>query len=234
MMVALAYLLLATVFFSATFWVQSAPTISCTNQILEVIPTGMGFTNCADLGTLESYLQWTYDNTTSKLRVAFTSTMNLDRWVAWGINPVRSGMIGAEVFGSFRAENGTVVVNRYELSNYVAAKEVQTLSTYSDSNLLADLNESLATIFGTVLLPEGTMKINITWQMGTLAGFMLHQHETKPDNINSKYELDLSDFKTPFFTGSPPPSDGSSGDEAHRHISIISLVVFVISSQNFL
>ncbi|KAL6511090.1 hypothetical protein OROGR_022214 [Orobanche gracilis] len=198
-MAASSFLLIAAV----SLLISPALSITCDSQILS--PRNTTFANCTALQALDAVLHWTYSPTPKPtLSVAFTAApASSSGWVAWGLNPTATGMLGTQALVAFKQPNGSLVVKEYNISSY---------GGISESKISYDvLNKSAVhysggniTIYATLELPEAQATVNQVWQVGAkLTGGVPAVHAMGKDNKDSKGELKLVSGATESPAGSP-------------------------------
>ncbi|XP_058096237.1 cytochrome b561 and DOMON domain-containing protein At3g25290-like [Magnolia sinica] len=174
----------------------SVPTHSatCTSQKFS---NNKVYSLCTDLPHLNSYLHWTYDSSNSSLSIAFTAPpAKSNGWIAWGINPTATGMIGSQVLLAYRLSHGSTDVQTYNISSFgpivpgkIAFEVPEKQAVYSNH---------VMTIFATVVLPKGTKTtVNHVWQVGpAMDGSSPIHHAMAQANLHAKGKLDFMKGKT--------------------------------------
>lgn len=168
---------------------QFSYSMSCTSQ---KFTKNKLYEHCNDLPHLNSYIHWSYNSKDSSLNLAFVATPTKpDGWIAWGINPIGTGMIGTQSLIAFKNLNDTIVVKTFKLNSYKSI--VPGELTYRVTNMEAMYSNGMMVIFSSVELPKGMRELNQIWQVGSsvLNGTFPGIHDFQPENLNSKGKLDL-------------------------------------------
>ncbi|XP_059430493.1 cytochrome b561 and DOMON domain-containing protein At3g25290 [Corylus avellana] len=194
--------------------------LNCTSQKFtnkEVYP------NCTDLPHLTANLHWSFNVSNSSLSVAFVAPpAKPGGWVAWAINPTKTGMAGAQALVAFKS-NGTVTIQTFDIKSYNFSQSGLKLS-YEVWDLSAEESGGTIKIFGKWKLPAKTEKVNQVWQVGPglspLGYPMVHAFEA--ENLAAKAVLQLvgqaaaispasePNASAPGPNGSAPGSNGSA------------------------
>ncbi|XP_055834967.1 cytochrome b561 and DOMON domain-containing protein At4g12980-like [Solanum dulcamara] len=151
------------------------------------------FADCTDLPSLKSSLHWTYNPTNSTLSIAFTAPLpSSNGWISWGINPTHPGMIGTESLIAFKAPNGSMIVNTYNLTSYKSITQSDKLS-FKVLDSKAEYSNGVMQILATLALPSNMTTVNQVWQIGPMVkdGTPV-AHMFDPDNLKSKGTLNLA------------------------------------------
>ena len=177
-----AFSVLASLFLSSSAQTCSNYSFS-SNQV---------FSACNDLPYLNSFLHWTYNQSSGTLQMAFRQTgVSSSTWVAWAINPTGSGMVGAQCLVAYPQSGGTPKVYTAPISSYSTNLEEGNL-TYAVSDLTATYQNNEMIIFGTWALPTNVTTINQVWQAGSLSGTTIQAHSTSNSaNLNSMGTVNL-------------------------------------------
>ncbi|EYU40647.1 hypothetical protein ABFS82_14G056800 [Erythranthe guttata] len=174
------------------------------------------FSSCMDLPTLNAFLHWTYINSSANatLSIAFIATpASPNGWIAWALNPIGTGMVGAQALLAFRdsTEGGSssAVVKTYSISSRSSITESPI--SYEVLSKRAEFSGGTVTIFATLVLPPGTgAKLNQVWQVGaSVRNGAPVAHAMSPENLSSKGTLLLE--STAAKNGHAPPPEGTSG-----------------------
>ncbi|XP_031475461.1 cytochrome b561 and DOMON domain-containing protein At3g25290-like [Nymphaea colorata] len=174
------------------FLLFSKATPGSSQQCLsQTFPKGRSFDHCEDLPQLGAFLHWSFRSASSSLDLAFVAPPATPfGWVAWAINPVGQGMIGAQALLAFRGADGGMTVETYNLTSY-SSVEPSPISM-EVSGLEADVSGGMMRIFATVGIPRGKTSVNHVWQAGgSMVGSKPAVHGTDFPNLNSKGRLDL-------------------------------------------
>ncbi|KAM3327348.1 cytochrome and DOMON domain-containing protein [Capsicum chacoense] len=163
---------------------------SCTSQ---KFTNNKLYEHCNDLPHLNCYIHWTYNSRNSLLNLAFVAApSNPNGWIAWGINPTGTGMIGTQAMIAFKNLNDTIVVKTFKLNSYKSIVPGE-LIMYRVANMEAMYSNKMMVIFASVELPKDVKELNQVWQVGSsvLNGTFPGIHDFQPENLNSKGKLDL-------------------------------------------
>ncbi|XP_006659313.1 cytochrome b561 and DOMON domain-containing protein At5g47530-like [Oryza brachyantha] len=156
--------------------------------------------SCATLPRLGATLHYNYTAATNTVAVAFRAPQagGGKGWVAWGLNPSGSGMVGTQAVVAFRHSNGSLVAYPTVLGSYApsmapaAAKDLPLpVSAVSAEESAKDKE---VVVYATVALPAGKgSKFNHVWQQGSsVAGDVPAAHPTSGDNVLSVGSIDFS------------------------------------------
>nr|DAD23593.1 TPA_asm: hypothetical protein HUJ06_025056 [Nelumbo nucifera] len=149
------------------------------------------FSSCNDLPVLDSFIHWTYDESSQTLQIAYRHTkVSSSSWVAWAINPSSTGMIGSQALVAYQLSNGTAFAYTSPVTSYSTSLAPGSLS-FTVSNLSATYVNEEMTIFATLQLPNNSTTLNQLWQVGPLEGDTPSTHLTSGDNVKSKGTLNL-------------------------------------------
>ncbi|XP_019178466.1 PREDICTED: auxin-induced in root cultures protein 12-like [Ipomoea nil] len=193
--------------------ISPAVSLQCTSQTFS---TKAHYANCSDLPTLKAFLHWTYNQTKSTLSVAFVAPpAAADGWIAWGINPTATGMIGTQAFIAFKDPQGKVAVKTYNLTSYGGITPQKLSLKVLDSRAEAAA-DGVMRIFATVELPEKMATVNHVWQVGaSVKDGVPQKHQMSQENLDAKSTLDLtaagntiSKAPSPAPTAAAPGGDG--------------------------
>lgn len=171
------------------------------------------FANCTDLPTLKASLHWHYDPAAKPnptLSVAFTAPpAKPDGWVAWGLNPTATGMVGTQAFVAFKQANGSAVVKTYNISSYGPISESKL--SYDVLSKSTEASKGTITIFATLALPAGSSDLNQVWQVGSaVVNGVPAKHEFAPENLSSKTTLQLVSSAENGKAPAPSPASASA------------------------
>ncbi|BFG27350.1 hypothetical protein CerSpe_136240 [Prunus speciosa] len=160
------------------------------------------FTSCSDLPSLNSFLHWTFEQSTGKLQMAYRHTgITASKWVAWAINPnpnsASSAMLGAQSLVAFQQSSGTTKVYKSPIGSSYSTSLAEGNLTYGVSDLSAEyLNNDEMIIFATWDLPTNSTTILQVWQEGPVSSDSPSAHPTVAPYINAKGTLDLLSGQT--------------------------------------
>lgn len=180
----------ALFFLVLLFQIQPSISATCNSQ---KFTKNRIFKQCNDLPQLKSSVHWTYDSEESVLSLAFVAApAKPDGWIAWGINPNATGMIGTQALIAFKKpDDDSLIVKTFRLNSYKSIEQVEIL--YKVSRLEAEYHGGLMMIFATINLPKGISTLNQVWQVGSsvMNGTFPAIHAFQPENLSSKSKLDL-------------------------------------------
>ncbi|KAI4307978.1 hypothetical protein L6164_031100 [Bauhinia variegata] len=167
--------------------------------------------NCKKLRTLGAELGWSYhrDPNFTQLNIFFGARVkpphaDTSRWLAWGVNPgKRPEMIGTNAIIGIVHENGSMIVNSYEISNETKIDcrllPSETLGGIRVINkeIKYDDKSKFYTIFASLDLPSdqyNIAKLNHVWQVGYNVENNVEpkKHPITLQNFNSKETVDLT------------------------------------------
>ncbi|EOA14910.1 hypothetical protein CARUB_v10028240mg [Capsella rubella] len=154
---------------------------------------GKHFRSCIDLPVLDSFLHFSYVRETGVLEVAYRHTnIESSSWIAWGINPTRKGMLGAQTLMAYRnSTSGVMRAYTSSIKDYSPKLQEGPLS-FRVTQLSAEYLNGEMTIFATIVLPSNTTVVNHLWQDGPLKeGDRLGMHAMSGDHLKSMATLDL-------------------------------------------
>uniref|UniRef100_A0A0D9X6S8 DOMON domain-containing protein n=1 Tax=Leersia perrieri TaxID=77586 RepID=A0A0D9X6S8_9ORYZ len=154
--------------------------------------------SCAALPRLGATLHYNYTAATNTVAVAFRAPQTGKGWVAWGINPTGSGMVGTQAVVAFHGSKGSLVAYPTVLDSYApsmataAAKDLALPITDVSAEENAKAKEVV--VYATVALPAGKgSKFNHVWQQGgSVSGDVPAAHPTSGDNVLSVGTIDFS------------------------------------------
>ncbi|KAJ8442933.1 hypothetical protein Cgig2_022299 [Carnegiea gigantea] len=109
--------------FASVFFISSAQ--SCKNYTFS---NDTNFESCKDLPVLEAHLHWNYDQSQKTIHVAYRAKQNPKGWIAWGINPTDSSMIGTQALVAFQDAKGKMKAYSTQITSYVPLMEPGPLS----------------------------------------------------------------------------------------------------------
>ncbi|KAG1342219.1 Cytochrome b561 and DOMON domain-containing protein [Cocos nucifera] len=148
------------------------------------------YARCSSLGRLSATLHWTYHPSNGTADIAYRATQDSSNFVAWGINPNGTGMIGTNAFFAFHDSGGAVKVITYILPSYTPSVSNSSLS-FNVYSREAEYSNGAYTIYATVALPSNKTTLNTAWQAGQVSGGVPVGHATSGDNILSKGSTNL-------------------------------------------
>jgi hypothetical protein len=111
-------------------------------------------------------LHYTHNRENSTLSVVYVATLATPKgWVAWGINPTRSGMISSKVKETFENDDVMEIITLNIQDYNIIVPSKLAIDTW---DLKAEENVGLMKIYASVKLPENSQGVNMTWQVGHL------------------------------------------------------------------
>ncbi|GLU20573.1 hypothetical protein SLE2022_367640 [Rubroshorea leprosula] len=155
------------------------------------------FSSCNDLSVLNSFIYYNYNSSTRNLQIAFRQTgVSSSSWVAWGINPSSTDMLGCQALVAYQQTNGTVRAYTSPITSYTTQLQEGSLS-FNVSGLSATYSNNEMIIFATIGLSgsSGTT-LNQVWQQGPLSGNNPQGHSTTGANVQSMGTLNLVSGET--------------------------------------
>ncbi|KAF7840540.1 cytochrome b561 and DOMON domain-containing protein [Senna tora] len=183
----IAFSVLATLFFTS-----SAQT--CLSQ---TFTNNQKYSTCRDLSHLNSYLHWTYNESTARLDIAYRhgGVTSADKWVAWALNPtgsLGSAMVGAQSLVAVPQSNGSYTAYTSPITSYGTQLQEGDLS-FAVSGLSVTYENSEVTLFASLTLTGVSTSVIHTWQDGAMSGSTPQSHDTTSGSANllSKETLDL-------------------------------------------
>ncbi|KAI3667897.1 hypothetical protein L6452_42967 [Arctium lappa] len=200
------------------------------------------YANCTDLPTLNSSLHWTYISKNSSLSIAFIAPPpKPDGWIAWAINPTRTGMAGSQALIAFKDVNGSMTVKKYDISSYSSVVEGEISFEVPDSS--AEYSHGSMKIYATVKLPETMTEVNHVWQVGgSVRDGTPTKHEFLPANLKAvgKLHLKMADNERSNSTSvgspivspisSPSPSTSSASCNTEMYVYFMLMIGALISN----
>ncbi|XP_027117055.2 cytochrome b561 and DOMON domain-containing protein At3g25290 [Coffea arabica] len=204
---------------SLLFQIQPSYSATCTSQ---KFGRNRIFQHCNDLPQLNSHIHWTYDSSNSVLSLAFAAfPARPDGWIAWGINPNGTGMIGTQALIAFKKPGGdSMIVKTFRLNSYKSVEQAEIM--YDVSRLEAEYHRGLMMIFATINLPNGMTTLNQVWQVGAsvMNGTFPAIHAFQPENLSSKDKLDLR--KGQSLTSTSQENSGLRSKQIHGALNTVS------------
>ncbi|TVU08231.1 hypothetical protein EJB05_41628, partial [Eragrostis curvula] len=155
------------------------------------------YASCASLPRLGATLHYNYTAATNTVSVAFRAPLGKSGWVAWGLNPNGTGMVGTQAVVAFQHSNGSLVAYPTLLDSYApsmapaAPKQLGFPVTEVAAEHVSSSKEMV--VYATVALPGKGSKFNHVWQQGSsVVGDVPAAHPTSGDNILSTGTVDFS------------------------------------------
>jgi hypothetical protein len=155
------------------------------------------YESCASLPRLGATLHYNYTADTNTVSVAFRAPpLAKGGWVAWGLNPNGTGMVGTQAVVAFQHSNGSLVAYPTLLDSYAPsmapAKPAELGFPVSDV-AAEHLSGKEMVVYATVALPGKGSKFNHVWQQGSsVVNDVPAAHPTTGDNILSSGTVDFS------------------------------------------
>ncbi|KAG2701182.1 hypothetical protein I3760_06G032500 [Carya illinoinensis] len=164
----------------------------CASSFAQTCRSYTGFSNnnvyssCQDLPVLNSYLHWNYDQSTSKVDIAYRVTRtSSSRWISWALNPTGQGMVGAQALVAFQNTSGVMRAYTSPVPNYQISTLTEGSLSFAVSNLSATFeNGNEMFIFATLTLNSSMTTVNQVWQEGPLNGNAPSSHDTTSSSNN--------------------------------------------------
>ncbi|XP_051226416.1 cytochrome b561 and DOMON domain-containing protein At5g47530 [Lolium perenne] len=190
---ALSLFLLTTIAFSSVT-AQSPSSPSCASHTFS---SSQLYGSCATLPHLGTTLHYNYTAAGNTVSVAFRAPSKGGGWVAWGLNPNGTGMVGTQAVVAFRHSNGSLVAYPTVLDSYapsMAPADAAELG-FPVSDVAAEYAKKGGemVVYATVALPGKGSKFNHVWQQGSsVVNDVPAAHPTTGDNILSTGAIDFS------------------------------------------
>ncbi|KAK7256145.1 hypothetical protein RIF29_29580 [Crotalaria pallida] len=193
---------------------------TCKKQNLTIPNTNTSYAECIDLPYLNSFLHFTHNVSKSSLSIAFLSPpATPDGWVAFGLNPVGTGMAGAQAIAAYN-DDGELAVRTYDIKSYGVLINKNLSYEVLDLSADKDSRGGLMRIFATVKVPEDEITLNYVWQVGpSIINGKLEKHPFEPGNLNAMGTLKLNN--------DGKQSYSSNGSEKFRSNKIIMIWCFI-------
>eukprot|EP01018_Ginkgo_biloba_P014073 Gb_13629 [translate_table: standard] len=239
-------LLILFLAFVGLSWHASAQ--SC-NKTLTLGSGTRKFGSCNSLSALGATLAWTYHKKNGSVDLAFRAKPAASSgWVAWGINPNGTGMIGTQALIAFKHSNGSIIVDTYDVESKVATLKPSKISL-TLTNKSAEFVNGEIKIFATVSLPSKKSTVNQVWQVGSAVnGLYPKVHSFATANLQSMGSIDFkhgvvaspAPSPTPSATSptaggastsptSTSPSGNANSGSSFPKISLKSLSIFILA-----
>lgn len=178
---------------------------------------GKTFEHCTDLPALAAALHYSFDAGKSTLSMAFTAPPPAggDGWVAWGLNPKGSGMVGTQAIVAGKFAGTSVAADTVDIQSYHAL--VKGPISYNVTGVSAEETaDGKITIFADWTVPAGESTVNQVWQVGPVVGGKPGKHAFEQPNLSSRMKLSLAGGAAAA-AGAPEPA--SSTEESHAPAS---------------
>ncbi|XP_064958321.1 cytochrome b561 and DOMON domain-containing protein At5g47530-like [Musa acuminata AAA Group] len=149
------------------------------------------FSSCTDLPHLGASLYYDRDASANTVSVAFKAPQTSTGWVAWGLNPNATKMVGSQAIVAFLHSNGSMMAYPTQLDSYAPSMAPAALS-FPVNDVSAEYVNKEMIIFATLGLVGGGTKFNQVWQEGsTVLNDVPKAHSTRGDNIKSLGTIDF-------------------------------------------
>ncbi|OAY68732.1 Cytochrome b561 and DOMON domain-containing protein, partial [Ananas comosus] len=149
------------------------------------------FNSCTELPHLGASLYYTLAPSSDTINVAFKAPQSSDGWVAWGLNPKSTKMVGSQAIVAFFHSNGSMIAYPTQLDSYAPSMAPEDLS-FPVSDMAAEYVKNEMIIYATLKLPGGSTKFNHVWQEGSsVANDVPQAHSTSGGNIESLGTIDF-------------------------------------------
>ncbi|KAJ1703957.1 hypothetical protein LUZ63_003736 [Rhynchospora breviuscula] len=149
------------------------------------------YSSCTDLPHLGAALHYNQSISANSIDIAFRAPQSSFGWVAWGLNPKGSSMVGSQVLVAFFHSNGSLVAYPTQLDSYSPSMAPGDL-TFPVSLVSAEYVKKEMIIYATLGLPDAKTKYNHVWQAGsTVTGDVPGVHPTSGENVLSKGTVDF-------------------------------------------
>ncbi|GLJ38316.1 hypothetical protein SUGI_0780320 [Cryptomeria japonica] len=194
----------AGIFLRWAWWAIFLVSVSYAQKCPRVFNMSSGsvkMVHCKHLPQLGATLSWTYHAETGMIDLAFKAKPPSESgWVAWGINPTTLGMVGTQALLAFRQSNGSMSVNKYNVTSKGGGSPPLVLSSlsFSVSNFSSEYRRGSIIIYASVVLPSNQTLVNQVWQVGpTVSGTQPGAHAFDASNLMSLGQIDLLKGKIP-------------------------------------
>ncbi|RAL39355.1 hypothetical protein DM860_002888 [Cuscuta australis] len=149
------------------------------------------FSSCTDLPYLDAHLHWNYAPSTGKVTIAYRAKQAPQGWVAWGINPFETGMVGTQALVAFRASNGSMTAYTTSITSYDPSLGPARVS-FHVSGLSAEYAAGEMVIFATIGPLRNGSVVNQVWQAGdSVFDNVPLPHPISPANLQSWGDIDF-------------------------------------------
>ncbi|KAF5203377.1 Cytochrome b561 and domon domain-containing protein [Thalictrum thalictroides] len=149
----------------------------------------------SDLANLDSFLHWSYNSSSSSLKIAFVAPpAKPDGWIAWAINPVAPKMVGSQALIAYKDADGLMTVKTFNVSSYSGRSIAPSKIEFDVPEMEADYTDGVMRIYATIVLPKNTEPVlNQVWQVGSSVSSngIPSAHAFKDDNLKSMGTLNL-------------------------------------------
>ncbi|KAG1364246.1 cytochrome b561 and DOMON domain-containing protein [Cocos nucifera] len=149
------------------------------------------FSSCTQLPHLGASLYYNYTTSTNTLDIAFKAPQTSKGWIAWGLNPNGTKMVGSQAIVAFFHSNGSMVSYPTRLDSYAPSMAPEALS-FPVSDVSTEYVNKEMIIFATLGLVGGGSKFNHVWQEGsTVLNDVPKAHSITGENIQSLGTIDF-------------------------------------------
>lgn len=171
------------------------------------------YSDCNSLPVLNAFLHWNYREGNNTVEIAYRHKgVSRSNWVAWALNPSRSGMIGAQSLVAFVGSNGSIRAYTSPITGYSTSLQQGPLS-FGVPAISAEFDVDHIIIYATLQLPAGPTTFNQVWQQGDVTGDTPLRHPTSGDFTRSVGRIN-------FATGATTPADvGGGSRQRKRNVS---------------
>ncbi|KAG8477878.1 hypothetical protein CXB51_027476 [Gossypium anomalum] len=220
-----------------SLWALISPSHSFNCSLLKLASGKKQYSNCTELPTLNSTLHFTFNATNSSLSLAFSAPFaNPNGWIAWGINPTTTRMVGSQALIAFK-NKGSLVVKTYNLSSYSSIVEGELSFDVWDLEAETD-HDGKMVIYGSLKVPASVEKVNQVWQVGS---GVINDHPMKhgfaKGNLDSLGELKLMDKVSLNASSHAPTPQVANNDEGDgwrvREINVALWILALLSVMCF-
>jgi len=197
-----------------TLWMMATMVllVACDAAITECGTTlgSESYQKCRFFSALNFTLWWTYHPENVTMDFAYRmQPLEKIGWVAWGINPNLSGMVGTQAILAFMQPSGSLSVLTYSVQKPLIPQKASKIS-YAVANLNATATSAgVFTVTGSLTLPGNTTEVSHTWQRGqAVIDNEPQSHFLRTDNLMSYGPLNVVSGATgpPGKPGSPFPA----------------------------
>lgn len=191
----LSLFLLATI--ASSFLSSATAQSSSSSCASHTFSSNQLYGSCATLPRLGTTLHYNYTAAGNTVAVAFRAPSKGAGWVAWGLNPNGTGMVGTQAVVAFQHSNGSLVAYPTLLDSYapsMAPADAAELG-FPVSDVAAEYVKKgkEMVVYATVALPGKGSEFNHVWQQGSsVVDDVPAAHPTAGDNILSTGTIDFS------------------------------------------
>ncbi|CAL9233759.1 unnamed protein product [Arabidopsis halleri] len=127
-----------------------------------------------------------------KLLTVRHANLESSSWIAWAINPMRKGMLGAQALVAYRnSTSGVMRAYTSSINSYSTTLQESPLS-FRVTQVSSEYLDGEMTVFATLVLPPNITVMNHLWQDGPLKeGGRLGMHAMRGDHLTSIASLNL-------------------------------------------